>query len=266
MHRVCANQSRLSFEYLAGSIASKHGPAHIVSQGLCAAAAVGGKDGRRWHHPCIHIDAAEESRQSVPEGSPVRIPVSYPAIALSLTALGCASDPAANESFPRSIDASNQAIHAVARSNTALASKLNRALADQPGNLFYSPLSIEAVSGMLLAAAAGETAAQLATLLETADDPTTLHQGLGALLRDLTGERDTYALSVANRLWTLPGLEPRQMFVDTLRQDYAAPTESLDFARDPNAARVDINAWVSDQTNAKTQTCSSQATLLRALC
>jgi serpin B len=169
-------------------------------------------------------------------------------VILCVAALGCADEP---PGIDRNVDATSQSIRAAVHSNASVASKLARALAEQPGNLFYSPLSIEAVTGILFAGAAGNTAAQLAMLLDAENDPDALHKGLGALLKDLTQEHAQYTLSIANRLWARPGLEPSQAFVDTMREHYDAPTAVVDFAEDPEAARAAINGWVTEQTSSK---------------
>ncbi|HET8933717.1 MAG TPA: serpin family protein [Polyangiales bacterium] len=171
-------------------------------------------------------------------------------LTVAVAVVGCSGESSV-ASVERHVDASSQAIRAAVHSNAAVASKLAGALKDQPGNLFYSPLSIEAASGILLAGAGGDTAAQLATLLDAQADHEALHDGLGALLRDLRREHPQYTLSVANKLWAVPGLESSQRFTDTTRDDYDAPTALVDFTNEPEAARGKINQWVSDQTARK---------------
>ena len=158
---------------------------------------------------------------------------------LALSWLSCASE--SEGAVERTVDASSQPIRAAVHSNLSVANKLAHALRDEPGNLFYSPLSIEAVAGMLFAGAAGDTAAQLGVLLDAERDPAALHEGLGALLADLSRQHPQYELSVANRLWALGELKSSQAFIDITRDDYNAPIESTDFA-DPEAARAEINA------------------------
>jgi serpin B len=168
--------------------------------------------------------------------------------AVVASCLGCASE--SEDGFERTAVASSQPIRAAVHSNLSVANKLAGVLRDEPGNLFYSPLSIEAVTGMLFAGAAGDTAAQLAVLLDAEGDPAALHAGLGALLEDLSRQHDQYTLSVANLLWALPELKSTQSFVDIARDNYNAPIEATDFA-DSEAAREEINEWVSDQTAGK---------------
>jgi len=165
-----------------------------------------------------------------------------------VAAVGCGSEEAAVE---RNVDASSWPIRTAVRSNVSIADKLAGALADEPGNLFYSPLSIEAVTGVLFAGSAGNTAAQLSAVLDAEGDPAALHEGLGALLKDLRREHSQYTLSLANRLWVSPEIESSPAFNDTLRDQYDAPTVQLDFGLDPAAALAQINGWVSDQTASK---------------
>jgi serpin B len=165
-----------------------------------------------------------------------------------VAAVGCGSEEVAVE---RNVDASSWPIRAAVRSNVSIADKLAGALADEPGNMFYSPLSIEAVTGILFAGAAGNTAAQLSGVLDAEGDPAVLHEGLGALLKDLRREHSQYTLSLANRLWASPEIESSPAFGDTLREQYDAPIVQLDFASDPTAALSQINGWVSDQTASK---------------
>src|SRR5262245_19476418 len=96
------------------------------------------------------------------------------ATGLALAALGCGSEDA--PPAPRQIDPNSAAIHAAVQSNEAVAFKLHGVLREQPGNLFYSPISIEAVLAMLYAGAGGETAQQMADVLDVADDPRALHE------------------------------------------------------------------------------------------
>jgi serpin B len=130
--------------------------------------------------------------------------------------------------------------------------KLHSVLREQPGNLFYSPLSIEAVLGMLYAGSDGDTATQIGQVLDVVDDPQDLHRGLGDLLADLAGARKNrgYTLSLANRLWAADGLDSSPDFIETTRELYDAPMELADYG-DPERVREDINAWVDDRTEGK---------------
>jgi serpin B len=171
-------------------------------------------------------------------------------IVIALAAISCGSDSGKLE--PRKVDPNSAAIRAAVQSNEAVALKLHSVLREQPGNLFYSPLSIEAVLGMLYAGSDGETAAQIGKVLDVVSDPNELHAGLGELLGDLAGERTNrgYTLSLANRLWAADGLDSSEDFIETTRDVYDAPMELADYG-DPERVREDINDWVDERTAGK---------------
>jgi serpin B len=165
----------------------------------------------------------------------------------ALCALACGDSAILPE--PRQLDLTSADVQLAARSNARVSFALHGALRQQPGNLFYSPLGIEAVLGMLYAGAGGETAAQLGALLEAGSDPHGFHHGLGALLADLGGDYPgrAYTLSMANRLYGRLDLEPSPEFLAITGEDYRAPLETTDFTK-PEAARSAINRWVASQT------------------
>lgn len=172
-------------------------------------------------------------------------------LTLTLSAFGCGSD-SGDQPRPRSVDPKSAAIRAAVQSNESVALKLHSVLREQPGNLFYSPLSIEAVLGMLYAGSDGETATQIGKVLDVVDDPQELHRGLGELLADLAEARTNrgYTLSLANRLWAVDGLHSSKDFIETTRDLYDAPMELADFG-DPEHVRKDINSWVDELTQGK---------------
>jgi serpin B len=59
---------------------------------------------------------------------------------------------------------------------------------------------------------------------------------------------DPIALTVANRLFGQTGYAFREPFLNRVRDDYGAPFEPLDFARNAANATKHINDWVEDQT------------------
>lgn len=141
---------------------------------------------------------------------------------------------------------------AVASGNNQFAIDLYRQVAagaDASDNLLISPLSISTALAMTYAGARGNTAAQMADVLNFDLPDERLHAAYGGLLGDLNTQREGYELNVVNRLFGQDGFAFKQPFLNTVADSYAAPLERLDFAGDPDAARVHINDWVEDQTN-----------------
>jgi serpin B len=164
-----------------------------------------------------------------------------------VAAVGCSQDTPGSD--PRRIALSSQGVQAAVASNARVALKLHSVLSKQSGNLFYSPLSIEAVLGLLYAGSANNTAAQLQSLLDPQSDPAAFHTGLGNLLDDLGGDHPErgYSLDIANQLFGQRGQAWGTEFSAIARDDYRAPMQAEDFT-DPELARMHIDSWVDQRT------------------
>ena len=156
--------------------------------------------------------------------------------------------------------ASADDIAAVARAQQEFATALYAILAEQPGDLVFSPASIHIAMAMALAGAEGDTEAQIAAALGVDQiDPVRLHDALNALDSLLEarnrveppqdGEERKVELSIVNSLWGQAGFAFQQTFLDTLAANYGAGLRVVDFKAAAEAARQQINAWVAEQTN-----------------
>ncbi|MCP3918633.1 MAG: serpin family protein [bacterium] len=140
--------------------------------------------------------------------------------------------------------------------NASFACELYAQLAEREGNLFLSPYSISAALAMTLEGAAGETAAQMETVLHLERSAAAeTFRALDAALapprvKDVDKEVDAYQLRVANAVWAQAGFEYRPQYSDVLRSAYRAHFADVDF-RNGDRARAKINAWVAKQTERK---------------
>jgi serine protease inhibitor len=112
----------------------------------------------------------------------------------------------------------------------AFAFDLYGRLADGPGNLAFSPASVEIALTMTWEGARGETAAEMKRVLHLDGQPAS----------DLGGADRKVVLRVANRLFGERTYRFEPPFRDRI--------EPLDFKGAPDAARRRINDWVADQT------------------
>jgi serpin B len=144
--------------------------------------------------------------------------------------------------------------------NSAFAFDLYHFLKDEKtGNLFYSPHSISLALAMTYAGARGETEQQMADTLHYTLPQDRLHpafnhldlalasRGEGAEGKDDGGFR----LNIANTIWGQEDYEFLPEYLDTLALNYGAGMRLVDFVSDPEAARVAINDWVSDETEGR---------------
>lgn len=113
-------------------------------------------------------------------------------------------------------------------------------------NLFFSPFSISLALGMTYAGAAGETAEQMAQVLNVpAADA--MADVFGDLSDNLTS-REGFTLNLANALWGQQGRRFQPSFLLTTRTDYGATLRNLDFQNASAEARTIINDWVERET------------------
>ena len=136
----------------------------------------------------------------------------------------------------------------VALANRAFGLELYRALAEKPGNVFLSPISLAGAFGPVAAGAQEETRAAIGTVLRFPANDAALHPQLGGLLRALESDSDGARVSIANALWLMRGYAVKPAFVAVARESFGAEVESLDF-RNGTAAAGRINAWVERETN-----------------
>lgn len=150
----------------------------------------------------------------------------------------------------------------LARDDAAFAIDLYKRVAiDDSQNLFYSPYSISLALAMTYNGANGETAQQMAQALHFSlpiDRLNAAFDGVDLALASRKNALDDmgkpitgFQLNVADSLWADKTLPIAQPFVDTLGQSYGASLRLVDFIQQSEPARVAINGWVSDQTNAK---------------
>jgi serpin B len=129
------------------------------------------------------------------------------------------------------------------------------------GNVVFSPTSIRLALAMAYAGARGETATQMAGVLDFTLEGSRLHAALNALDQALasrnrdegadpnTGQPRRVQISVANAIWGQEGFTFLSDFLDTLAQNYGAGMRVVDFRHAAEQARQTINQWIADQTN-----------------
>jgi serpin B len=122
-----------------------------------------------------------------------------------------------------------------------------------PGNFLFSQPSISLAMAMVYGGAANNTAAQMATTLHFTLPPERLHPAFDAL--DLAlgtppagTDANAFRLAIANSAWLQRGFSLLPSYLDLLAENYGAGVFVEDFARSPEAARLEINQWVSDKT------------------
>ncbi|MBI5060426.1 serpin family protein [candidate division KSB1 bacterium] len=140
----------------------------------------------------------------------------------------------------------------VVAANNTFAAHLYGELAKPEGNLFFSPYSISTALAMAYAGAHGETAAEMARVMQIEGIPD-VHASFAELLRatNQADESDTgITLETADAIWLRTGTVLEQEFERIIREHYEAQLDTLDFCQ-REAAAERINSWVEGKTHDK---------------
>lgn len=125
--------------------------------------------------------------------------------------------------------------------------ELYRELAKQEDNFLFSPYSISAALAMMYAGADGETATEMEEVLGFWAQQDTFHAAFANLNSILVQERAAQ-LEVANCLWAAKGFRFEKAYLAIVKSFYEAGIQSVDFTKDVNRIRAEINKWVEEQT------------------
>jgi serpin B len=112
---------------------------------------------------------------------------------------------------------------------------------------------------MTYAGAKGETATQMADTLHYDLSQTALHPAFNSLALELASrgqgaqgkDEKGFRLNIVNEIWGQKDYKFISSFLDLLAENYGAGLRVLDFIKDPNASRITINDWVSEQTEGR---------------
>ena len=137
--------------------------------------------------------------------------------------------------------------------NTRFAFDLYHILTAEKENIFISPHSISIALSMTYAGARNNTEAQMSRTLHFTLSQESLHREFNVLDLELAKrgqnmEKEEFQLHICNATWGQKGYNFLQDYLDVLALNYGSDLRLLDFEADPEACRLTINNWVSDQT------------------
>ncbi len=173
-----------------------------------------------------------------------------------VTGVSAAPEP---RSSPRSIDSFGAKLH------TEVAKAKAQPKARTRPNLVYSPASVAIALAMTREGARAQTAAEMDAVLGAGAgaDARALLKSLGAPAgKPAPGMPMAPELSIVNRLFGEQTTVFEQPFLDTLRDGYGAPIETVDFKQQHEAARAKINAWVERQTRSRIKDLHVKGTII----
>jgi serpin B len=151
-----------------------------------------------------------------------------------------------------------EAAASVAAGQAEFGVSLYRSLGAKSGNIFLSPTSISAALGMVYAGGEGETAQEMAQALRY--PAVGLHEGMGALLRQLPIEAEGRVVRIANALWVQRDFPLRPEYSGLVKRHYGGEASPVDFVGAPEQAIATVNRWAEDKTAGRIKGCSSAPT------
>ncbi len=149
------------------------------------------------------------------------------------------------------IDADGTNVTAAVEGINRFSVDLYRSMAEShTDNFVASPYTVTFALGMIYAGAAGDTAAEMRSVLHADLPPADWQEGVNAYdlsLHARTSGSPTEWHS-ANKVWAEPGLPWKEEYLDMLTGVYGSPLAEADFAGGADVERSIINDWVAEQT------------------
>ncbi|XP_047108842.1 serpin B6-like [Schistocerca piceifrons] len=141
----------------------------------------------------------------------------------------------------------SDALQTVSEANSLFTSDIYKVLAQQEGNLFFSPWSIQIILALAFLGAGGNTAKEMASGLRLPEDKNATEQGLSDILSQMKDVNDI-TLRVANKMFVKKNFAIYEAFKQSAGK-LMAGVEEMDFVQG-GAAEI-INSWVEKITNGK---------------
>lgn len=139
--------------------------------------------------------------------------------------------------------------------NNEFAFNLYKELADVKSNIFFSPYSISSAFAMVYNGAREETQKEMGEVLKFNNSADNLNESFSLLNRyflktssDVTSD---FHLYIANSLWLQNGTQILPQFLDQMAKYYKVAIHRVDFLRQKETARREINQFVKEKTMGK---------------
>ncbi|KAM4704597.1 serpin B4-like [Rhinophrynus dorsalis] len=134
-------------------------------------------------------------------------------------------------------------------------------------NIFISPYSISSAVAMILLGAKGNTAEQIEKVFHFPKSVSSgqgapgsekevcqtggIHQAFKQFLLAIKQQDCSYELDIANRIYGQKDYEFSKKYLQCLEELYKAGVEAVDFQKNAEVIRQQINSWVEKNTNGK---------------
>jgi serpin B len=141
------------------------------------------------------------------------------------------------------------------KSNNTFAIALYKNIKEENKNVFFSPYSISSALVMTYAGAKGQTAEQMADVLQFKLNNNDLHFAFSSLQNSMENlnKNASIKLNVANALWIQETYKIVSDFNQILKKYYDSEVRNVNFQKNADNIRDRINNWVAEKTENKIQ-------------
>ncbi|XP_049854743.1 leukocyte elastase inhibitor-like isoform X2 [Schistocerca gregaria] len=140
------------------------------------------------------------------------------------------------------------ALNSITQANNQFTFDLYNVLAQDSGNLFFSPVSIHVILALIFLGARGDTAKQIAKGLHLPEERNLTEYGVNALMHRLK-DSSYVTLDIANKVYLKPGFNIKDEFNQS-SINFMAGLEEVEFSNEDEARKI-INGWVEEATHQK---------------
>jgi len=134
-----------------------------------------------------------------------------------------------------------------AASANTIAFKFYSKEAAKPGNIFFSPYSINTAFAMAYEGARGKTAREIASVFSFPENAEELRLFQASLKKDLAAAAKGAEFKQANSFWAQQGYKFLPAYLKNLRSSYDAEARLVNFKEKAEEAREEINSWTAKQ-------------------
>lgn len=121
--------------------------------------------------------------------------------------------------------------------------------ANKDKNFFFSPYSMRSAFAMAREGAKGDTAEEMNKVFSFPSDNAEMRLAMQAMGEAVSQAAKGSKFSDANSFWANKKYKFLNEYTSSLKKNYKAAAENVDFANDTEGARKKINSWTSSKTN-----------------
>ena len=171
-------------------------------------------------------------------------PKTIPALVLSLALLPYSALAGDTKSAPAKLPAPADRANRIAFTFYAKEAR-------HPGNIFFSPYSMDTAFAMAYEGARGRTAAEMGKVFGFDKDHAAARAGVEALAKDVAAAAQGSEFVQANSFWAQQDFKFLPDYTKALQDSYGAEARSVNFKTDTENARKAVNSWTEEKTKGK---------------